>query len=109
MALAYIAAGINHFLSPVIYLKIMPRWVPMHAFMVKLSGVCEILFATLLLIPGTMHLGAWLIIALLVAVFPANLQMAIDYRRKKNKFLWVAYLRLPLQIALIWWAWLYTK
>ena len=109
MALAYIAAGVNHFLFPRMYIKIMPGWVPAAALMVKLSGILEIAFALMLLVERTRHLGAWLIIALLVAVFPANIQMALDYSRKANPLLWVAYARLPLQLVLIWWAWLYTK
>jgi len=109
MALCYIAAGINHFVFPPMYMKIMPPWVPLHSLMVKVTGVLEVAFAILLIPPETRHAGAWLLIALLVAIFPANVQMAIKFRRKQNKYLWLAYTRLPLQAVLIWWAWLYTK
>ena len=109
MALLYTAAGINHFISPRIYKRIMPPWLPWPALMIIVSGICELLFGLLLIPPSTRHAGAWLIIALLIAVFPANIQMAINYRRKKSPYLWMAIARLPLQLLLVWWAWIYTK
>ena len=109
MAIGYIAAGANHFLAPRMYMKIMPDWVPAALLMVKVSGILEIGFALMLLPEKTRHLGAWLLIALLVAVFPANVQMAINFSRKDNPYLWLAYARLPLQLVLVWWAWVYTK
>ncbi len=109
MALLYMAAGANHFIHPEVYLKIMPPYFPRPAALVALSGVCEILFGVLLLIPATRRLGAWLIIALLIAVFPANIQMALDWYRTHHPHLWIAFGRLPLQALLIWWAWIYTK
>ena len=77
-------------------------------FVVYLSGVLEIVFALLLLPLTTRHVAAWLIIFLLIAVFPANMQMALNFRRKHNPYLWLAIARLPLQPLLIWWAWIYT-
>jgi len=109
MCLFYIAAGINHFIRPKVYLNIMPNYFPYHLELVYASGVCEILFSLLLLFPVTRVAGAWLIILLLVAVFPANIQMAVNFYQKNNPYLWVAILRLPLQLALIWWALIYTK
>ncbi len=87
----------------------MPPWIPLHKEMVFISGVCEILFAVLLISPRTKRLGAWLLIALLIAIFPANIQMALDYYHQHNPQLWLAILRLPLQIPLIWWAYSFTK
>ena len=87
----------------------MPAWLPYHLPLIYISGVCEIAFGLLLIPEYTRHMGAWLIIAMLVAVFPANIQMAINFRNKNNPCLWVAIARLPLQILLIWWAWIYTK
>ena len=109
MIILYVAAGINHFINPGIYLNIMPPWVPMHDEMVFISGVCEILFAVLLIFPSTRRLGAWLIIILLIAVFPANVQMTINDYHQHNPKLWLSILRLPLQILLIWWAYSFTK
>jgi uncharacterized membrane protein len=77
--------------------------------MVYLSGVFEIGFALLLIPQVTRIVGAWLIILLLIAVFPANIQMTIDWYNENNPNLWATFVRLPLQLILIWWAWLYTK
>jgi len=109
MITLYIAAGANHFLHAGSYIKIMPPWIPLHKQMVFISGVCEILFAVLLILPPTRRLAAWCIIALLVAVFPANLQMTLNYCHEHNPGLWATVLRLPLQIPLIWWAYSFTK
>jgi uncharacterized membrane protein len=109
MVLLYIAAGVNHFVHPGGYIKIMPPWLPWHEQLVLISGLAEILFALLLLFRITRRLAAWCIIALLIAVFPVNIQMMLNYYHENNPALWIAILRLPLQIALIWWAWLFTK
>ena len=109
MALLYIAAGINHFIHPGLYMKIMPPWLPWHSGLVFLSGVAEIICGLLLLIPATRRFGAYCTIALLIAVFPANIQMMLDYQRAGDPLLWIAVLRLPLQLLLIWWAYTFTK
>ena len=109
MAITYVAAGINHFVLPRMYMKIMPPWLPLHSFFVKFTGVAEVLLGVLLIPGSTRHVAAWLLTALLVVIFPANVQMAINFRRKRNPYLWLAYARLPLQALLIWWAWCYTK
>lgn len=109
MALLYVAAGINHFVHPATYLRIMPAYIPYHETLVKISGVLEILCGALLLFPQTRIAGAWLTIALLIAVFPANIEMAVSWHRSHHPYYWIALLRLPLQLLLIWWAWLYTK
>jgi uncharacterized membrane protein len=107
MALLYIGAGINHFVHPDQYVRIMPPYIPYHRAMVLLSGVFEIGLGLLFLPAVTRPRAAWGIIALLIAVFPANIQMAINYHRQGNPHLWLALVRLPLQIPLIWWAWKY--
>ena len=108
MAVFYIGAGVNHFIHPGFYLAIMPPWLPNPMLLVEISGVCEILFALLLFPLATRKAGAWLLILLLIAVFPANVQMAIIFWRRHDAYLWAAIVRLPLQILFIWWAWLYT-
>lgn len=102
-------AGILHFIRPKVYLKIMPTYLPFPLELVYLSGFFEFLFGFMILFPATRSLGAWLLIVLLIAVFPANIQMATTFYQKNNPYLWLAILRLPLQFVLIWWAWLYTK
>ncbi len=109
MSALYLAAGVYHFVNPRMYEKIMPSYLPYHKQLVYISGICEIVFALLLIPQTTRVLAAWLIIALLVAVFPANIQMAINFYQKNSPNLWIAIVRLPLQLILIWWAWLYTK
>lgn len=101
----YLAAGITHFVKPRPYLSIMPPWVPAPAFVVALTGAMELTFAVLLWPELTRRVTCWLIMVFLVAVFPANVQMTINFARKKKKGLWLTVLRLPLQAVLIWWAW----
>lgn len=109
MAFLYVAAGINHFIHPAMYLQIMPPWLPAHNFLVWVSGVAEILLGLLLVLPNMRRIAAVGIICLLVAVFPANVQMALNFWRESHPALWIALVRLPLQVLLIWWAYQYTK
>lgn len=109
MIVLYIAAGINHFWHPESYIGIMPPWIPWHKELVILSGIFEICVAFLLLFSSTRRFAAWGIILLLIAVFPANIQMLINFKNESNPNLWVAIIRLPLQIVLIWWAYGFTK
>ena len=109
MAVLYAAAGVNHFISPRTYLKIMPPYLPYHRELVVISGVLEIVLGILLIPAATRVYAAWGIIALLIAVFPANIQMAVDWQQKGHAQLWIAYARLPLQLLLIWWAYVYTR
>lgn len=107
-----IFAGINHFLNPEFYMQIMPPYIPAHKLMVDLSGVAEIVLGVGLLIPAPIvsRLSAWGIIALLIAVFPANIYV---YQNHQEIFPEVDPLlhliRLPLQGLLILWAFWYTR
>ena len=109
MSIFYIAAGVNHFWHPELYLRIMPPWLLWHKELVIISGVCEIFFGLLLLFSSTRRLAAWGIIFLLIAVFPANFQMMLNHWNESNSKFWISILRLPLQIILIWWAYSFTK
>jgi uncharacterized membrane protein len=105
----FVLAGLNHFLRPSIYVAIMPPYLPSHLALVYISGVAEVVFGALLLPRRSAALAAWGLIALLVAVFPANLHMAMHpelYRSLPPLSLW---LRLPVQALLIAWAWTYTR
>lgn len=106
-AFVYIAAGVNHFVRPKLYLTIMPPYVPAHDLMVTLSGVAEIVLGVGLLFPATRSVSAWGLILLLIAVFPANVFMATALRFRKLPA-WLRWGRLPLQGLLIWWAYQYT-
>ncbi len=109
MSALYIVAGINHFINPMFYKKIMPPWLPVHDLLILASGICEIVLGILLIPFATRKWAAWGIIFLLIAVFPANVQMMLNYYHQQHAYLWVAFLRLPVQLLLIWWAYRYTK
>ena len=104
-----ILAGILHFIIPKFYLKIMPPYLPATKILVLLSGIAEIICGLLLIFPSTQMLGSYLTIALLIAVFPANIEMTRKYYLRKKKGFWLTLLRLPLQILLIWWAYQFIK
>ena len=109
MAILYILAGLNHFRNPGMYIKIIPPVFKNPKVINILSGTAEILLGILLTLSFSIHIAAWGIIALLIAVFPANLYM---YQNKKASFglpKWILFVRLPLQIILIFWAYQYTQ
>ena len=109
MAAFYILAGVNHFANPDFYKKIMPPWLPWHYSIIFISGLAEIVLGLLLLPLQTRKLAAWGIIILLVAIFPANVQMMLNYQQEKNPDWWIAVVRLPLQLLLIGWAYRFAK
>lgn len=102
----YIFAGVMHFLKPRMFLRIIPPYIPYPKIMNALAGAFEILFGICLLFPLTRQYAAIGIIILLIAVFPANLYMYQKGAKGIPK--WALLLRLPLQLALIAWAYLYT-
>jgi len=109
LGLFFVAAGIAHFVRPGIYLKIMPPYLPWHLPLVYLSGLAEVVLGGMLLVPRYTVPAAWGLIALLIAVFPANVHMAMHpelYRGISPIALWV---RLPLQGVLVAWAYWYTR
>lgn len=107
-ALIFITAGVLHFVKRDLFLRMMPDWLPAHRLLVDLSGVIEVALGVLLLIPASSQLAAWGLIALLVAVFPANVNMALHPERWKKLNPIGLYARLPVQGLLIYWAWTYT-
>ncbi|HUQ66909.1 MAG TPA: hypothetical protein VM101_12180 [Flavitalea sp.] len=109
MSALYMLAGINHFLHPKTYERIMPSWIGWHRELVFLSGVSEMFFGLLLIPLVSRKIAAWGIILMLVAIFPANIQMMLNYLPLGGLKMWISIIRLPLQILLIWWAWQYTK
>lgn len=104
-----IAAGINHFVMPRTYEQIMPRSLPAHRPLVYASGVAEIAAGAATLHPATRRAGGLLLIATLLAVFPANVQMPLHPDRYPTIPRWALWARLPLQGVMIWWAWLATQ
>ena len=103
-----IAAGINHFVNPDFYLKIVPSALPNPEALVYLSGVAEIAGAVGTLHPRTRRPAGWFLIATLVAVYPANIYMALNPDRFSNIPPWALWARLPLQFLFVYWVWLAT-
>src|SRR4051812_15051262 len=102
-AALFVVAGIGHFVATDFYMKMMPSVLPLHRTLVLLSGFCEIVLGILLLIPRCSRLAAWGLIALLIAVFPANIHI---YRHQELFPMPppLHLLRLPMQAVLILWA-----
>ncbi|TWT84915.1 hypothetical protein CA13_63960 [Planctomycetes bacterium CA13] len=108
LAIFMIVAGTMHFVNPEFFLKIVPPYLPFHGELVLVSGVCEILLGILLLIPKCSHLAAWGIIALLIAVFPANVYL-YQHQDILPASPIIHLLRLPLQGGFILWAYWHTR
>jgi len=106
---AFIFAGTNHFINPSFYLRMMPPFLPAPLFLIYLSGVFEIALGVLLLVPRFSRFAAFGLIALLIAVFPANIYMTLHPQLFSEFSPTALYARLPLQLLLIGWAYWYTK
>lgn len=105
LAAGFVFAGVMHFAITPQYVRIMPPWLPLHRELVLLSGVCEIAGGIGLLVPRTRRAAGFGLILLLIAVFPANVQMLLNAQARHasataQALLWA---RLPLQAALIAW------
>jgi uncharacterized membrane protein len=108
-AALFILGGINHFRAPGVYLPMMPPWLPLHLELIYLSGAAELILGVLFLVPRFTRIAGFGLIALLVAIFPANVHMALHpglFPRIDPVILW---LRLPLQGVLIFIAWAYAR
>ena len=109
LVVLYVAAGINHFVNPDFYLKMMPPYLPWHLALVYISGAAEIVLGVLVLFPRFTQLAGWGLIALLIAVFPANVFMAQNPHLFPDISQTALLIRLPVQMLLIWWAWWATR
>lgn len=112
LAIAMIAIGIAHFVQPKPFVKIVPKYLPAPLTLVYVSGFFEILGGVGLLIPQTRVWAAWGLIALYIAVFPANVYMLTDnvsFDPKKPIPRWILWARLPFQFVFIAWAYAFTK
>ncbi|MDP9098574.1 MAG: hypothetical protein M3N48_06210 [Verrucomicrobiota bacterium] len=107
LALFFVLAGIAHFIAPGPYLAIMPPSIPWPAAMIAVSGAAEILGGFGVCFRSTRRAAGWWLIALLIAIFPANVYaisigMVIGDNAVPSWMLWA---RLPLQLVLIAWVW----
>jgi uncharacterized membrane protein len=112
MAVLYMFAGYNHLVNPAFYVAIMPPALPNPEWLNVISGLAEIVLGVFLLEPRTRVLAAWGLIALLIAVFPANVYVAMenvgaDGPGSGNAM--ANMIRLPFQALFILWAWWYTR
>ena len=106
----FIASGVNHFVIPRAYRQIVPPRLQQDAGrVVAVSGVAELAGGVGVLLPSTRRLSGLWLIALLAAVFPANLYMAQTPGRFQRIPRWALYGRLPLQPLMMWWAWRATR
>ena len=99
-----VGVGVTHFVSPEPFLRIMPAALPAPLLLVWLSGALEIALGAGLVVARTRRLAAWGLVALYVAVFPANLNMAIHEIQLSPEGtlpVWAMWARLPLQLGFI--------
>ncbi|WP_066380351.1 DoxX family protein [Anabaena sp. CA = ATCC 33047] len=113
LAVSLIIVGITHFAVPQPYVKIVPPQLPYPLGLVYLSGFYEILGGIGLLVPPVSQAAAWGVILLFLAVFPANINQAVNHIKIESipysDSVWFQVIRLPLQAVLIAWAWWYTQ
>ena len=111
LALFMVFVGLMHFVRPAPFVAIVPAYLPAPLLLVQISGVAEILGGLGLILPQTRRLTAWCLIALFVAVFPANLNMALNHLPLGTTPVptWALWARLPLQLVLIAWAYWFTR
>ena len=111
MSAGYIYIGIRHFIDPAFFLAIMPDYLPLHLEAVYLSGVFEILLGGMLLFKKYRKVAGWGLIALLIAVFPANIYLAQNEvaQQTLNISQTTAIVRLPFQALFIGLAYWHTK
>ncbi len=109
MGALYVVAGVGHFVLTQTYMRIMPDYLPAHRELVLISGLAEIAGGLGVLVPATRRPAAWGLVVLLIAVMPANIWMVQHPERYPGIPLWAMWLRLPLQLPLIWWAWRFTR
>ena len=108
-ALFLLLAGLNHFRVPDFYTKMIPPYLPRPLFLVYLSGAFEVVLGVALLFPRCRKMAAWGIIALLLAIFPANIHMAVNPELFPDYTPVMLWARLPLQLVFVVWAFWYTR
>jgi len=111
LAVSIVFVGIIHFVIPAPFVKIVPPQLPYPLELVYISGFFEILGGIGILVPPVSRAAAWGLVALFIAVYPANINMAVNHIKLDNipTDNWFHAIRLPLQFVLIAWALWYTK
>jgi uncharacterized membrane protein len=104
-----VTLGVLHFTNGKAFARTIPSFLPAPLALVYVSGVFEILGGIGLLLPAAQRFAAWGLVALYVAVFPANVNMAVKHIGfGRHTPQWILWARLPLQPVFIAWAWLFT-
>ena len=101
-------AGVNHFLNPGFYERIVPPALPATDALVYASGVAEIAGALGTMHPRTRRRAGWFLIFTLIAVYPANIYMVVEAERFADIPRWALWARLPLQFLFVYWVWVAT-
>jgi uncharacterized membrane protein len=105
LVIGFVVQGVNHFVADEFLLRMIPPWLPWPALMVYASGVAEIVLGIAVVPRRTRRLAGWGLLALLAAVFPANLQMALHPEAWPHVPAWLLWARLPLQPLFMLWVW----
>jgi uncharacterized membrane protein len=103
LGIAFVIAGANHFRDPATYIAMIPPWLPSPEMLNVISGAAEILGGVGVLIPRTRNAAGTGLILLLIAVFPANLHIALNGWQGMDIPRWVLVARLPFQLLFIAW------
>tara|TARA_S200000501_G_scaffold350333_1_gene367234 strand:+ start:498 stop:833 length:336 start_codon:yes stop_codon:yes gene_type:complete len=109
MGIFYIIVGIHHFIDPDWYVQIVPPPLPFKLSLVYISGFFEILLGVLLFFKNKRFLAGWGLIILLIAVYPANIYLALTNGQAINTTPFIAWSRLPFQFVFIGLAYWHTK
>lgn len=109
LGLLFLLAGANHFANTDFYTRMMPAWLPYHRGLVLLSGALEMIGGAAVLVTRLRKWAGWYLIVLLIAVFPANVNMALHPEDFSSVSSQTLYARLPLQAVLIAWVWWATR
>ena len=109
LAAFFINVGVDHFVNPEFYLSIMPPAFPLHLEAVYISGFFEVLGGVGVLVPRLRKIAGWGLVALLVAVYPANIYMAITPEAFPEASVALLYVRLVFQFLFFYWAFSVTK
>jgi uncharacterized membrane protein len=108
----FITAGVNHFINPKVYLKLIPDYFPNPYLLNQISGLAEIILGIALLFSITRNAASWGIILLLIAFIPAHIYMIQQAPIKMGRVVitpLIAWLRLPLQFVLMYWAYSFIQ
>lgn len=108
LGVLYVIAGMNHFRKPKLYERIMPPYIPAHKEMVLLSGIAEMILGFLIMNKDTQTFAAWAIIGMLAVFLTVHFHMLKDERASLKLPKWVLVARIPLQFALMYWAYQYV-